>query len=115
VSSVHSTWPGRIAVGLTRGDAPEVFIAESDAVLSRVLALRLVARTAPGTFASAGSLEDVRAALLEERWADALVVWMEATGQIVDAYPDEQVWSEALVDEEYAAVEIRLSPIFEDD
>jgi uncharacterized Zn finger protein len=107
-------WPGRVAVAVTHGDPPEIFMADSDAVLGRVLALQLVAKTSPEAFGSPGSLKEVREALLEERWADAVVAWMDATGEVVDAYPDETVWSARLVDEEYASVEIRLAPIFDD-
>ena len=39
---------------------------------------------------------------------------MRATGQILDAYPDEPIATEARLDEDYAALEIRLSPVFED-
>ncbi|MBW8826386.1 MAG: hypothetical protein JF603_08565 [Acidobacteria bacterium] len=101
-------------MAVTRGDPPELLIADSDAVLGRVLALQLVAKTAPEAFGSPGALDEVRQALLDERWADAVVAWMDATGEVVDAYPDETVWSERLVDEEYASVEIRLAPIFDE-
>ena len=63
---------------------------------------------------SSGLLDHVRGALLEERWGDAVELWMRATGQILDAYPDEPIATEERLDEDYAAVEIRLSPVFED-
>ena len=91
-----------------------MFLAESDAVLGRLVALRLVARSSPQDLASSGLLDHVRAALLEERWGDAVELWMRATGQIVDGYPDEPIATEERLDEDYAAVEIRLSPVFED-
>ncbi len=107
-------WPGRVAVAVLRSDPPRVFLAESDAVLGRLVALRLVARSSPQDLASSGLLDHVRAALLEERWGDAVELWMRATGQIVDGYPDEPIATEERLDEDYAAVEIRLSPVFED-
>lgn len=107
-------WPGRVAVGVVRSDPPEVFLADSDATLSRLLALRLVARTDPSVLAARGVLDAVRDALLEEEWADAVVMWMAATGEIVDAYPDELLWTEQALDADAASMEIRVAPVFND-
>jgi hypothetical protein len=38
---------------------------------------------------------------------------MEATGTVVDAYPDEYVWTEERPDQDRASFEIRMAPIFE--
>lgn len=102
-----------MAIGIVRTDPPDVFIAEDEFVLSRVLALKVVATASPGLF-SGTALARVRDALLEERWADAVVEWIEASGIAVDAYPDEELWTEAGLDEDTAAMEIRVSRIFED-
>ncbi len=64
---------------------PEVFLAEDIEVLQRVLAFELVARTDPGELAPGGA-EELRQALLEERWGDAVVMWMELRGVAVDVY-----------------------------
>ena len=50
---------------------------------------------------------------MDERWADALVAWMAATGQIVDAFPDEPI-RESVHDEESIRLELKLKPIFVD-
>ena len=97
-----------------RTDPPEVFIADSDATLSRVLALKLVARTDPAMLEASGRLDAIRDALLGEQWGDAVFEWMEATGEIVDGYPDELMWTEAALDVEAASMEIRLAPIFDE-
>lgn len=101
---------GRAAVAIVRSDPPQVFLAEDAEVLGRVLAVQLVAQTAPQQLGS--SLNEVREALLEERWADAVLAWMSATGEVVDAYPDDLVWTEAELDAAATALEIRLSPVF---
>ena len=101
-------------MGVVRSDPPEVFLADSDATLSRLLALRLVARTDPALLAARGVLDAVREALLDEDWAEAVVMWMAATGEIVDAYPDELLWTESALDTDAAAMEIRMAPIFND-
>lgn len=82
-------WPGRIAVGVVRSDPPQVFLASTEAALSQLLAVKVVA---PST----SNLHDVvageiRIALAERRWTDSIVLWMQATGEVVDAYPDEEV------------------------
>jgi hypothetical protein len=82
-------WPGRVAVGVVRSDPPQIFLASTEAALSRLLAQRLVAP-------AICKLSDVVAAeiqdaLAEKRWTDAIVAWMQATGEVVDAYPDEDV------------------------
>lgn len=106
-------WPGRVAVGILRGEAPQVFLAESDAVLGRLLALRLVAVADPADL-GADAVAEIRDALVAERWGDAVLTWMSATGEIVDGYPDEEVVTEAELDAQRASMEIRLSPIFRD-
>jgi hypothetical protein len=107
-------WPGRVAVALTREDPPRVFIAESESVLSRVVALRLVAQTAPRDIAIPSWVADIRQALLEGRWSDAVFGWMDATGVVIDAYPDELVWTSQAFDDERTSMEVRMAPLFED-
>lgn len=106
-------WPGRVAVGVLHGDTPWVFLAESDTVLSRLLALKLVAPTHPGDLDPA-RLKVIRSALLEQRWADAVTEWMLAGGEVLDGYPDEQVVTEEMLDDDRASMEVRLSTIFQD-
>ena len=91
-----------------------MYVAASDAVLSRLLALRLVAATSPSSFGQTGDLEQVREALLDARWADAVLAWMEATGEIVDTFTDEPITLERTLDADFASVEIRLARIFDD-
>lgn len=106
------TWPGRIAVAITRGDPPEVFLAEDERVLSRLIALRLVASTSSQSIERT-HLDEIRSALLDARWGDAVACWIGATGIVVDAYPDEFVWTDDQLDSETASFEIRMAPIFE--
>ena len=87
-----------------------MFIAERQDVLDRVLALHLVASTPPERLGS--FLGAIRTALLEEQWGEAVLQWMDATGKIVDVYPDEKVWGERDLDEERTQLELRVSPVF---
>jgi hypothetical protein len=103
------------AFAIVRGEEPQVFLAENAAVISRLLALELVANAQPSTFGSRSQLIAARSALLEERWADALLLWISATGLAVDVYPEVlSVWTEQDLDVEQAAFEIRMSPLFDE-
>jgi hypothetical protein len=108
-------WPGRVAVALTSEETPRVFLAESDEVLSRVLAVHLVAKTSPRNLKRPYLTKAIRSALLDGRWAEAVDLWMEATGEVLDAYPDEILWTVGSLDDERASLEIRMAAIFEDD
>ncbi|QXC59783.1 hypothetical protein KSP35_15535 [Aquihabitans sp. G128] len=111
--AARSGWPGRLAVAIVRSDPPQVFLASDQEVLGRVLALRLVAQTRPGEV-SAEAIQEIRDALLEERWGDAVAAWIGATGEAIDAYPDDDVWTEERLDLAMATLELRLAPIFDD-
>ena len=108
-----ATWPGRVAVAVVRSDPPEIVVASDATVLTRVIALELVARTSPKGL-SEETVADLRDALLEERWDHATALWMEATGNIVDAYPDDVIWTDASLDHQLATMEMRMLPIFGD-
>ena len=109
----HARWPGRVALAIVRSDPPQAFVAADEYLLGRLLALQLVAATPPERLG--GYIDDARDALLEERWADAVVTWMHATGETVDAYPDERLWSDAMLDQESVSMAIRMSRIFDDE
>lgn len=115
MSATHgATWPGRVAFAVVHHDPPDVFIAEDEYVLTRLVALNVVATTRPEDLPSPEALEQLRTCLLEERWADAIYLWLEFSGVAIDAYPDEIVWTESALDAERAALEIRMSRLFRD-
>jgi hypothetical protein len=104
---------GAGAYAVVRQEEPQVFLAENAKVLDRVLALNLVARLPHSSVTSDARLREMRNALLEERWADALVAWIEETGVAVDVYDEPlRPWTEAMLDREQASMEIRISPLF---
>jgi hypothetical protein len=103
------------AYAVVRSDEPRVFLAEDAEVMARVLALNLVARTSARSVSSRARLDEMRAALLEERWADALIAWIEETGTPVDVYEEAlPVWTESRLDGDHASMEIRMAPLFAD-
>ena len=105
---------GRVAYAVLHGDPPDVYIAEDDEVLSRLIALEVVAATPSSEFHDPEQLSRIRSALLDENWAGAVAEWIENSGIVIDAYPDEQIWIHAQLDDERTAFEIRVAPIFRD-
>lgn len=105
--------PAPGAYAMVRGEEPQIVLAEDATVLSRALALTLVAQLSAQRVSSPARLEEMRQALLEERWADALVTWMEETETAVDVYDETpRVWTATELDEEQASMEIRVAPLF---
>ena len=101
------------AYAVVREEDPKVFLAESAEVLSRVLALQVVAQLPSETVRSPARLEEMRSALLEERWGDALMAWIEETDTPVDVYDEALiVWTNEALDADQASMEIRMAPLF---
>jgi hypothetical protein len=96
-----------------RQDPPEVFVAEDVDVLNRVLALELVGRT-PSHDLEPDQCAELRGALLEERWADAVIQWMRLRGVAVDVYTHLHVYTEQDAPPELVGAQLQFSPIFRD-
>ena len=110
--SSEPTAPG--AVAIIKGDPPQVLLAENATAMARLLAVRVVATSDPSSF-ERETLSALRSALLEERWADAVVIWMETFETFIDIYEEfVPVWTENQLDEQYASMEIRVSRLFAD-
>jgi hypothetical protein len=101
------------AYAVVRGEEPQVFLATDAEVISRVLAVYLVAQLPAKDVSSPARLQEMRQSLLEERWADALVAWMDETGVAVDVYDEApRVWNGDDLDLEQATLEMRVTPLF---
>lgn len=106
---------GLIAYAVTRGDEPQVFLAEDEYVLTRVIALELVAATDASRLSHLGA-STIRSALLNEEWETAVATWISETGITVDVYPpDLKVWTDEMLDAERTSLELRMTPIFSGD
>lgn len=102
--------PKTIAVAVVSDDPPEVFVAEDQETLNWILALRLIART-PGCEIDPVVRERLRDALRDERWGDAVEIWMGFRTS-VDVYPSHSLFTTQ--DVELAAQELEFSPLFKD-
>ena len=87
----------------------EVLIAADEDSLGEALALEVISQTSPALLGH--NLGEIQSALMERRWADALVAWMDATGSSVDVFPDEPIRSSSL-DEQTVELELKLTPVF---
>jgi hypothetical protein len=97
---------------VVREDPPIVLVAEDVDVLQRLLALRVVAQM-PGQSFGLGA-QAVKAALLEQHWADAVSAWIELTGVAIDVYPSGlELHGADDVDDDLSGVRIQFSPLFE--
>ena len=100
-----------VAYAVVRSDPPDVFVADDVDVLSRLLALELVARTDPRRVDPVVA-STLRTALLEERWDDALADWIELTSTEVDVYPCLQVCTVTDLPSELIGAQLQFAPLF---
>ncbi len=102
----------RVAYALVSSDdgEHELFIVEDAEVLT--LVLFLVAQLPPDQ-AEPGQLEVIRDALRAGEWQQAIVAWMDATGQVVDVF-EAPVWAMAApeLDPDLIDLELTQAPIF---
>lgn len=100
-----------VAYAVVRSEPPEVFLATDVEVLHRVLAAELVARAASGTF-DLNELTELREALLEERWGEAVSRWIAYSGVKVDVYTHLHVYSSEDLPPDLIGAQIQFSPLF---
>jgi len=102
--------PRFVACAVVRDDPPQVFIADDQDTLNWVLALRMIAVT-PGRELPEDLRESLRAALRDERWGDAVELWMLNRPE-VDVYSSYELYTGR--DVELAAQELEFTQLFED-
>jgi hypothetical protein len=99
-----------VAVAVIRDNPPSVLVAEDFGVLHRALAVRLVARADQSIF-TPELLQQLQDALLEEKWSDAVAMWIKHTGIPIDVYTEDVLTSDhfpiALL-----SAQMQLSPLF---
>lgn len=103
----------RLAYAVVRDEPPVVLLAENIDVLNRSIAARVIAQTPARTLSTADGSQ-LRAALLDGRWGDAVARWIAITDVAVDVYEDIEVETEATVSPDTTAIQIQFAPLFED-
>jgi len=99
-----------VAVAVIRDNPPGILVAEDFAVLHRALAVRLVARADRRIF-SQKQLDELQAALLEEKWSDAVAMWINHTGIPIDVYTEDVLTSDHFPAALLSA-QMQFSPLF---
>ena len=102
-----------VAYAVVRDEPPTVYAAESIEILQRLLALEVVARSVPNDLESK-SKERMRAALLDERWADAVVEWIDTTNTGIDVYTQLHVYAEEDLPDDLIGAQLQFAPLFRD-
>lgn len=102
-----------VAYAVVSDEPPTVYAAESIEILQRLLALEVVARSVPGGIEQ-HARERMRKALLDERWADAVVEWIDATGTGIDVYTQLHVYSEDDLPTDLIGAQLQFAPLFRD-
>jgi len=98
-----------VSVAIVHEDPPRVFMAEDQETLNWVLALHLIASTPAERFPR-HLAESFRSALVEERWADAVLSWIDHHDVAVDVYSSETLYQ--ATDVEMGAHELQFTPLF---
>jgi len=101
-----------VAYAVVHTEPPSIFLADDIELLHRVLALEVVARTAPSLLGDrAGSIRD---ALLEERWGDATVAWIRATGTGIDVYDGKSIYTDDDLPADMIGAQLQFTRLFAD-
>lgn len=101
-----------VAVAVVHTEPVSVYLATDVDVLHRVLALEVVARTEAGRLGPCA--EQIRDALLEERWGDAVVTWIRETGTGVDVYTNVSVYSDDDLPADLIGAQLQFAALFRD-
>jgi hypothetical protein len=102
-----------VAYAVVHQNPPDVYLATDIDVLQRVLVLNLVCRSDPADLGPTLTAA-MRSALLEERWADAVVDWIEHTGIYIDVYTNLHVFDDEDLPDELVGAQLQFTPLFRD-
>lgn len=102
-----------VAYAVVREEPPIVYAADSIDILQRLLALEVVARSVP-TDLETKARDRMRKALLDERWADAVIEWIDTTGIAVDVYTHLHVYSDDDLPSDLIGAQLQFAPLYRD-
>lgn len=102
-----------VAYAIVHFDPPQVYMAENVDVLHRVLAVELVART-PAEELSHDGARELRQALLDELWGDAITAWMRLRQVAIDVYSFAHIYTEGNLPDDMVGAQLQFTPLFRD-
>ncbi len=103
-----------VAYAVVANDPPDVYLAEDIETLHRVLAIELVAQTHAWELGEEGAAQ-VREALLEERWGDAVRAWMDLRGVEIDVYTYRHIFTEKDLPTDLIGAQLQFTKLFRSD
>jgi len=56
----------------------------------------------------------MRDALLQERWADAVIAWIDATGIAIDVYTHLHIYTDADLPNDLIGAQLQFAPLYRD-
>lgn len=86
-------------------------VAKSVPVLERLLAIRIAGSLKPEDVETE-VLEKLKRALIDEQFGEAVKLWIDVTGVVVDVYPDEELCEGTPIDGERFLLELQRLPLF---
>ena len=101
-----------VATAVVHTEPASVYLADDVETLHRLLALELVARTDAGLLD--GCADDIRRALLDERWGDAVVTWIRQTGTGIDVYTNNSIYTADDLPVDLIGAQLQFAPLFRD-
>jgi hypothetical protein len=99
-----------VATAVVHTEPPLVYLADDLDTLHRLLALEVVART-EGSLLN-GKAEEIRNALLNERWGDAVVSWIRETGTGIDVYSNSSVYTNEDLPPDLIGAQLQFAALF---
>jgi len=100
-----------VATAVVHTEPASIYLADDIDVLHRVLALEVVART-ESTLLDDGEAAEIRDALLEERWGDAVVMWIRETGTGIDVYTNTNVYTDGDLPADLIGAQLQFASLF---
>ncbi len=99
-----------VATAVVHTEPASVYLADDIDTLHRLLALEVVARTDADLLN--GHADEIRQALLDERWGDAVVSWIRETNTGIDVYTHSSVYSDADLPPDLIGAQLQFAPLF---
>ena len=99
-----------VATAVVHTEPASIYLADDIDILHRVLALEVVARSEPSLLN--GRAQEIRDALLDERWGDAVVAWIRETGTGIDVYTHNSIYGADDLPEDLIGAQLQFAPLF---
>ena len=101
-----------VAYAVVRTSPAAIYVATDIDVLQRLIAVEVLARSDDRLLGDRA--DEIRQALLDERWGAAAAAWIDATGIGIDVYTNISVHDEDDLPAELVGAQLQFTPLFRD-